>query len=497
MPNAALIQRRFDLEVRARKTEGGDATRSFDVIASTADEDCYDEIVLQNWDLGRFLKNPVCLYDHNSNGGFLGMTRPEDSLPIGFCSDTRVEGGKLIATLNIVDEKANPLAERVYQGLLQKSLRAVSVGFMPGKARMVPRSELGLDTWHDEDGNEAEILTLDENELYEISVTSIPANAACVTQNAARVRSLKSTVKSALAVSSRASSIVERGELLALLADEHGSYAGSDLVSLAAAKLGMPEDVVRKMAEQVLGSTETKAAPKREPQPVVPAPAVAPAPMEKLMELELLAKSLGCEPTVESVTKALEARSAERVSLLGKAAVLTVVLTSLSLEESTTEGQAAKAINDLTSKASRVDALAEENGKLAGEVQKHLDWLIERDVAWIVQCGERGLYEIGKGQNQKALLAYRKSDPKGFETDFAVALEGLKAFDRIADFTTLTTEGGALSTDVGHSAPHTADGDNFDQRVKAYRDAVEKKTGKRPTEVEAIWAVGKGLDPAA
>jgi hypothetical protein len=495
MPNAALIQRRFDLEVRARKTESGEATRSFDVVASTADEDCYDEVVLQNWDLTRYLRNPVLLWNHNSAGGFLGIDAPEDSLPIGFSENVRVEDGKLLATITFVDEKANPLAEKVYQGFLQKSIRAVSVGFMPGKARMVPRSELGLETWRDEDGNEAEILTLDENDLYEISATGIPANAACVTQNAARVLSLRSAT--AGVGTSRSLKAIGRSEIAEALAAADAGTEDGDLLKRAAAKLGMPEDMVRQMAEQVLGSTATKAAPKREPQPAVPAP-VAPAPMEKLMELELLAKSLGCDPTVESITKALEARNAERVSLLAKTAVLAVVLTSLSLEEATTEGQAAKAINELSSKASRVDALAEENAKLAGEVQKHLDWLVERDVAWIVQCGERGLYEIGKGQNQKALLAYRKSDPKGFETDFTVALEGLKAFDRIGDFEALTTEGGALSTDVVHSAPSTAaDADNFDQRVKSYRDAVEKKTGKRPSEVEAIWAVGKGLDPAA
>jgi hypothetical protein len=496
MPEA-LIRRRFDLEVRARKTEDGGATRSFDVIASTADEDCYDEVVLQNWDLARYLKNPVVLWDHNSNGGFLGMKEPEDTLPIGFAENVRVEDKKLLATLTLVDEKANPLAEMVYQGLLQRSIRSTSVGFLPGKARMVPRSELGLETWKDTDGNEAEILTLDENELFEISVTAVPANPACVTQNAARVLSLRSAT--AGVGSSRAMKAIGRSEIAEALAAVDADSEDGDLLKRAAAKLGMPEDLVRQMAEQVLGATNPKAAPKREPEPVVTAPAATSATTEKnVMDLELLAKTLGCEATIESVTKALEARATERVSMLGKVAVLAVLLTSLSLDESTTEGQAAKAANDLTSKASRVDALAEENGKLTAEVQKHADWLMERDVAWIVQCGERGLYEIGKGQNHKALLAYRKSDQKAFETDFAVALEGLKAFDRIDDFKALTAAGGKLATDVDASVPTIGQSEEstFDARVRAYRDSVEKKTGRRPSEVEAVYAIGKDLDRA-
>jgi hypothetical protein len=144
---------------------------------------------------------------------------------------------------------------------------------MPGKARMVPRSELGLETWKDEDGNEAEILTLDENDLYEISATGIPANAACVTQNAARVLSLRSAT--AGVGTSRALKAIGRSEIAEALAAADAGSEDGDLLKRAAAKLGMPEDMVRQMAEQVLGSTATKAAPKREPQPVVPAPARA------------------------------------------------------------------------------------------------------------------------------------------------------------------------------------------------------------------------------
>ena len=500
------MHRRFNLEVRAHKTDAGEATRSFDVVASTTDEDSYSEVVIQNWDLSRYLGNPVVLWNHQSNGGFLGLTEPEDSLPIGWASNVRVEKGKLLATLNFVDARANPLAEQVYQGMLQGSIRTVSVGFMPGKARMVPRSEMGLDTWKDEDGNEAEILTLDENELYEISPTAIPANAACIVQNSARFDSIRTALKLKSA-GSRNHREMGRAQIADIIAKSHATASvGGDILSRAAARLGIPETAVRAMAEQVLGSNNVTPVASS----AAPIEASAPAPVlteTHDMDLELLAKSLGCDATIEAVIKAIEslrtaaAAKPEPIAPIVAELVagivdtrLAVVLSSLSLEESATEGQVAKTINDLTSKASRVDELTAKVSDLSTTVQKHADWLVERDVAWVVDCGERALYGIGKGQNQKALIAYRKSDPVGFSADFVVALDGLKAFDRIDDFKALTAEGGKLAIDVpASSSTVTNDAESFDARVKNYVATVKAKEGRTVSETEAIWAVGKGL----
>jgi HK97 family phage prohead protease len=130
-----------------------DEKRSVDVIASTAAIDSYGEIVAQSWDLKRYLSNPIVLYGHNSW-----------DMPIGFASNVRVEDGKLLATLNLVDEKASPMAERVWQGIKQGSLRAVSVGF---RTRSKPTSV-------EVEGKQ--VLVLSDNELIEISVVPIPAN---------------------------------------------------------------------------------------------------------------------------------------------------------------------------------------------------------------------------------------------------------------------------------------------------------------------------------
>jgi HK97 family phage prohead protease len=144
-----MLHLNYGFEVRAL----ADEKRSVDVIASSSAIDGYGEIVVQDWDLKRFTANPVVLFGHNSY-----------DLPIGHASNVRVEDGKLLATLNLVDEKASPMAERVWQGIKQGSLRAVSVGF---RTKNPPTTA---------DVNGKAILMLSGNELIEISVVPIPAN---------------------------------------------------------------------------------------------------------------------------------------------------------------------------------------------------------------------------------------------------------------------------------------------------------------------------------
>lgn len=130
--------------------------RSVDVVASTDAIDSYDEVVEQDWDLTRFLANPVILFGHNSR-----------ELPIGKatrCEVVSVNGRKqLECTIQFLSEKANPRAEQVWQSVLEGALRAVSVGFRPGDARFEKR-------------NGAEVFVLSKCELHELSVVPIPAN---------------------------------------------------------------------------------------------------------------------------------------------------------------------------------------------------------------------------------------------------------------------------------------------------------------------------------
>jgi HK97 family phage prohead protease len=155
-----LVQRSFGLHVRAVRAE----LREADFVCSTDTVDSYDEVVEQKWDLRRYLSNPVVLFAHDSR-----------CLPIGKASKVGVVNGELVATITFATEKANPLAEQVWQSVQEQTLRAVSVGFMSHSCR-----------WEKE--NDVERLILSDNELYEISVTPIPANPDALAKMRARAR---------------------------------------------------------------------------------------------------------------------------------------------------------------------------------------------------------------------------------------------------------------------------------------------------------------------
>ncbi len=153
----AYEQRQVDhaavLELFINEKAIDEARRQVPFVASTEAIDSYGEIVKQNWRLERYLNNPVVLYNHQRFG---------DDLPIGTAT-VSVVSGRLECVITFVTADANPLAERVWQSVRQRSLRAVSVGFRPHDVRM-------------EIHNDREIYILDDNELFEISVTPIGAN---------------------------------------------------------------------------------------------------------------------------------------------------------------------------------------------------------------------------------------------------------------------------------------------------------------------------------
>jgi HK97 family phage prohead protease len=136
--------------------------REVDFIMSTGVKDSYGEIVRQNWRLTRFEKNPQAPFGHRSG-----------ELPIGQWLNVRVEDGALKGTLRVASAAANPLAENVWHSILEQTLRAVSVGFMPHK---VSCEEI--------DGEE--VVVLDDNELFECSVVPIPANPEALVEMRAK-----------------------------------------------------------------------------------------------------------------------------------------------------------------------------------------------------------------------------------------------------------------------------------------------------------------------
>lgn len=136
--------------LRFRASDEGSRTATF--VASTDALDSYDERVVQHWALERYQRNPIVLFAHDRH-----------ALPVGQCIAVAVVDGQLECTLKFATAEANPLAEQVWQSIQQKTLRAVSVGFRPH-------------TYRYEMENDQEVLVLDDNELYEISVVPLPAN---------------------------------------------------------------------------------------------------------------------------------------------------------------------------------------------------------------------------------------------------------------------------------------------------------------------------------
>lgn len=139
-----------------------ESMRSVDFVASTDAVDAYGDIVEQSWLLDRYRSNPVILFAHDSR-----------SLPIGQATRVEVVNGQLEMTATFATAEANPLAEQVWQSIKQKTLRAVSVGFIPNEVRLEKRE--GQDVY-----------VLAQNELHEISVVPIPANPEALAKMRAR-----------------------------------------------------------------------------------------------------------------------------------------------------------------------------------------------------------------------------------------------------------------------------------------------------------------------
>lgn len=151
-----------------------DTAREVDFVFSSDSIDTYGERVDQNsWRLERFAASPVVLFAHQSR-----------ALPIGQAKNVGVRDGKLQGTVVVASEKANPLAEQVWQSLKEGTLRAGSVGFLPHTLR-----------WEKENDNE--VLVLADCELLEFSICPIGANPDALARMRSRAAGLRSATDTA------------------------------------------------------------------------------------------------------------------------------------------------------------------------------------------------------------------------------------------------------------------------------------------------------------
>lgn len=195
-----------------------EASRSFEVVASTSVVDSYDEIVAQNWDLTRFAANPVVLYAHQSR-----------ELPIG-TAEAAVKNGQLEARITLVSEKANPKAQQVLELIREGALRAVSVGFMPRDVRFEKR-----------DGRE--VFVLDNNELWEISVVPVPANPEALAKMRARAIELAQQETEPMAMTAEEKQAFDKAHSEAHAATERAAALERELAAEKAANAQLDKEL--------------------------------------------------------------------------------------------------------------------------------------------------------------------------------------------------------------------------------------------------------------
>jgi HK97 family phage prohead protease len=134
-----------------------DDAKTVDFIISTNQVDRYGDVVDQkSWNLKSYEQNPIVLWGHNPD-------EPENVLGVATNIRTSDDGSSTTATLNFATDVPGNKAAMVFDLIKRGILRTVSVGFVPHTMEY-----------------EDDTPILKDNELLEISVVPIPANAGAV-----------------------------------------------------------------------------------------------------------------------------------------------------------------------------------------------------------------------------------------------------------------------------------------------------------------------------
>ncbi len=159
--------------VLARGLEWKDehAERTINVWASDERVDRDGDIVRQDWNFDNFDKNPLVLFGHEWHMPPIGTVLQHEILHRNDTKDADFEGPALKLTELFATKDVWEWADTVFRLVDSGFMRSGSVGFFPGRV-IVPetdeeRAELGLGSFG---------AVLEENELIEHSIVSVPAN---------------------------------------------------------------------------------------------------------------------------------------------------------------------------------------------------------------------------------------------------------------------------------------------------------------------------------
>ena len=159
------ILRRWNDTPEIRKVDA--ETRTVEFVASDNSVDSYGTVLpVDKWDLTRFQKNGVIGYMHDVYGdSWTKSADPDDVIGKG---EAWIEDGKLIVRVTFEPADLNPKSDKVFRKLEFGSLNAVSVGF-----RATAKGHKG----DEERGEDPNVYYYNGQELLEVSVVNIPANA--------------------------------------------------------------------------------------------------------------------------------------------------------------------------------------------------------------------------------------------------------------------------------------------------------------------------------
>ena len=139
-----------------------EATRTVSFIFSDNSVDrCGDTIDARGWQLANFRANPIALFGHDAS---------TVENVIGRAKNVRIEGARLLGDIDFMSAEINPNAEAVYQMVKGGFLKTVSVGFQP------------IEWQRSTDKNRPGGVDFQKQELLEISIVPIPANANALGQ---------------------------------------------------------------------------------------------------------------------------------------------------------------------------------------------------------------------------------------------------------------------------------------------------------------------------
>jgi hypothetical protein len=158
--------------IRAFDRAKAEETREIEFIISSDDKDRHGtRLNMKGWNLENFNMNPIVGYQHNVYGG--NMCQPDNPDNVLGPGRAFLEEDRLIGAVTFETKEINPLAEKIFQKVLNGTLRATSVGFL----------EVGNGKYGDGEerqGGKNETYYFSGQELLEFSIVNIPSNAKAV-----------------------------------------------------------------------------------------------------------------------------------------------------------------------------------------------------------------------------------------------------------------------------------------------------------------------------